>query len=110
MRFPTSSIILALSLILVGTASAQIDTATITGTVHDPSGAIVAGAQVTVTNTATNFSSTAVTNSEGLYRVQSLRPGAYKVEIAAAGFRRFIQDGIEVRGGDVAAINGKMEI
>src|SRR5689334_4327387 len=88
-------------------ASAQIDTATISGTVTDQTGAVVVDAKVTVTNASTNFVSNTVTNTEGLFRVQSLRPGVYRVETAASGFRKTIRDGIEVRGGDVAAVNFK---
>src|SRR5450756_2406999 len=89
---------------------AQLDTATITGTVSDSAGAMVANAEVTVTHTATNLQSVTQTNAEGLYRVQSLRPGAYRVAITAPGFRRLVRDGVEVRGGDVTAINGQLEL
>ncbi len=91
-------------------AYAQIDTATISGTVSDPSGAMIVDAKVVVTNTATNFTTNVATNADGLFRVQSLRPGAYRVEIMAAGFRRSVRDGVEVRGGDVAALNVKLEL
>jgi len=47
----------------------------ITGTVSDPSGAVVPGAKVTVSNTATNISTSAVTTSAGTYTVTDLIPG-----------------------------------
>jgi hypothetical protein len=106
----STTILLLASLVLTGMAFAQIDTATITGAVNDPAGAIIVDAKVTVTNTATNFASETLTNGEGLYRVQSLRPGTYRLEITASGFRRMVRDGVEVRGGDVVAINVKLEL
>jgi len=60
---------------------------TITGVATDPTGAIVPGAKVTATNTATNVSRETVTNSEGIYAFPSLVPGPYVVRIEASGFR-----------------------
>ena len=58
---------------------AQIDNGNITGRVTDPSGAAVVGAQVTLTQTETNFETPTVTNQEGIYRALSLKPGAYRI-------------------------------
>jgi len=89
---------------------AQISTGTITGTATDPSGAAIPNVKVTVVQTDTNFESRALTNSEGLYRVQSLQPGAYRVTFEASGFKRFVQAGIDLRVGDVLPVNGRMEV
>src|ERR1700677_272697 len=48
---------------------AQVDTGTISGAVHDPSGAVITDATITVTNTADGYISTATTNHDGLYTV-----------------------------------------
>src|SRR5262245_39811149 len=66
----------------------QSDRGTITGTVTDSTGAAVPGASVTVTNTATNTNSTAVTTNEGVYSIPALQPGAYRVRIEKSGFKR----------------------
>src|SRR5437660_2514031 len=58
----------------------------ITGTITDPSGAVVPGAKVTVTNTGTNISNTAITTSAGTYTITDLIPGTYKVRVEAPGF------------------------
>jgi hypothetical protein len=55
--------------------SGQVGTSTITGLVTDPSGAVVVGVDVTVVNAETNFTFTAKTNTDGLYRVPSLQAG-----------------------------------
>ncbi|MGQ9634693.1 MAG: carboxypeptidase-like regulatory domain-containing protein [Bryobacteraceae bacterium] len=77
-----------LLVLLAVPAMAQLDTGTITGRVTDPTGAVIAGAQVLVVRTDTNFEYPTQTNNEGLYRVQALRPGPYRVEVSASGFKK----------------------
>ena len=86
------------------------DTGTLTGTVTDSSSAVVANAQVTVTNAATNFETSTVTNSEGIYRIPFLRPGTYRVRITASGFKTVVRDNVELRVGATLPINGVMEV
>ena len=76
----------AVLLIAIVPALAQ-DTATLTGTVTDSTGAVVANAKVTATNVATNFDTDTTTNTEGLYRLPFLRPGDYRVRVQAPGFK-----------------------
>src|ERR1700722_17482748 len=64
-------------------------TGSILGVVHDPSQAVVKGAQVTVTNTQTNLSQQTVTASDGSYRFLALPVGSYKVNVTIAGFQQF---------------------
>lgn len=63
----------------------------ITGTVTDPSGAVIAGAKVTVKQTTTSIVRTGTTNSNGLFNFQSLPPSAYTVSVEATGFKGFTQ-------------------
>src|SRR5262245_7120684 len=86
------------------------DIATLTGTVTDSTGAVVAGAQVTAVNLATNFETTTETNSEGIYRITFLRPGDYRVRITASGFKSFVRENIELRVGATLPINAVMEV
>jgi hypothetical protein len=74
-------------LLLAPLGHGQVINATLTGTVSDPSGALVPGTDITVTNTATGVISTAVTNESGSYRFPSLQPGAYEVKASLPGFR-----------------------
>src|SRR5215467_12067377 len=83
---------------------AQVNTGTITGTATDPSGAAVPNVRVTVVQTDTNFESRAVTNSEGLYRVQSLQPGSYRVTFEGEGFKRVVRTGLDLHTGDVVPV------
>src|SRR5258708_8430621 len=90
-------IISAACLLLAVSALPQgIATGSISGTVADPSGAMVPGAKVTATNAATNTASSAQTNNEGAFALRSLPPGTYKVTIESPNFRTVILDKIEV--------------
>src|SRR5215831_12236153 len=71
-------------------------TATINGTVHDPSGAVLPGVEVTATQTSTNVSRQAVSDERGNFVLPNLPIGPYKVEAALPGFRTFVQTGIEL--------------
>jgi hypothetical protein len=64
-------------------------TASLSGTVSDPSGAVVPNAQVTVHSLATGEDRVVVTDSAGLYVVPSLQPGDYKVRATATGFSAY---------------------
>jgi hypothetical protein len=65
---------------------AQTVTGSVRGTITDPSGAIIAGATVTVKNTATGDNTKAITNGAGEYSVRFLQIGQYKLSVEAAGF------------------------
>jgi Carboxypeptidase regulatory-like domain/TonB dependent receptor len=78
-----------LALLLGGfvTASAQVTgVATLQGVVTDDSGAVVAGAEVAVTNIETGVTVKAIANEDGLYRVPALNPGRYSIEARGRGF------------------------
>jgi hypothetical protein len=89
---------------------AQIDNGNITGRVTDPSGAAIVAAQVTVTQTETNFETVTATNEEGLYRALNLRPGPYRVTVVAQGFKRLVRDSIDLRVGQTLAIDASLVI
>ncbi len=87
------SLKLALVLLLViGVGSASplwaqsASSGTVAGTITDPSGAVVAGATVSLTDTATNVSRAATTNATGRYYYGDVKPGTYTVTVAKAGF------------------------
>ena len=64
----------------------------ITGTVTDPSGAVVVGAQVKVTQKNTSVVSTATTNSSGQFNFPALPPAEYTVSVTSQGFKQYVQD------------------
>ncbi|HXQ36332.1 MAG TPA: carboxypeptidase-like regulatory domain-containing protein, partial [Anaerolineales bacterium] len=75
---------------------AQLDTGGITGTVTDPSGAVVPGAHVTLTNTDTSVAQTMPTTSTGTYSFSGVRPGAYSLTVEASGFEKYLAEGIQI--------------
>jgi hypothetical protein len=75
-------------LLLASTVSAQVDRATLTGTVKDSSAAVVPGATVTARNVATNVPSPVVTDAQGNYLIGNLIPGSYTVEVELVGFQK----------------------
>src|SRR6476646_4333072 len=107
-RFVTLGLMAAA--VLLSTLSAQVDTGTITGRVTDPTGAAIPGVQVSLVQTETNFRFSALTNADGIYRVQSLQPGTYRITFEAAGFKRGVQEAVELRVGDVRALDATMEV
>ena len=84
---------LLLGLLLVpGVAWAQ-DTATLTGTVRDISGAVVPNADVSIKNTATGIVRAVKSNSAGEYVAAALAPGQYNITVSVAGFRNIKRRG-----------------
>ena len=84
--------------------------AEITGTVADQSGAVIAGAKVTVTNQATNTVREVETGETGNYTVPFLTPGIYNVRAELEGFSTATRTGVELQVGTAARINFAMEI
>ena len=78
---------------------AQVDTGSITGTVKDPSGAVIGGAKVTLTNAGTGAALTTTTDSDGTYKFSPVRIGAYKIDTSAQGFQTVTQTGVTVNVG-----------
>jgi hypothetical protein len=74
-------------------ASAQ-ENAELTGTVKDPSGAVVANANVTLTDAATGEVRTGTTNGDGLYDFPALHIGSYNMKVTAGGFEAYVKTGI----------------
>ncbi len=78
---------------------------TIVGTVSDNSGAVVTGAEVEVTNTATGLSNRTQTTSAGDFSVPFLQPGTYRVSVNAAGFQKSVVDNIGLVVGQHARVD-----
>ncbi len=72
-------------------ASAQIGNASLGGTVTDPSGGVIAGAELTLTSQATGFEAKAVSNERGEYTFRNLTPGTYDLKVVKTGFQNYIQ-------------------
>jgi hypothetical protein len=82
-----SLLLLGIILILSSVSSAQVDTASVSGVITDQSGGIVIGAEVHVTNSDTNITSTGISNQSGVFLVTGLRPGRYRIRVEKEGFK-----------------------
>lgn len=82
----------------------------ITGVVADPSGAIMVGANVTVTNPQTGFTRTAATNSSGNYTFPALQPGLYSVRVEMQGFQSEVRSGVELQVQQTARIDFQLRV
>src|SRR5436189_1020994 len=71
----------------------------VSGTVKDDSGAVVPGVEITVTQTETGARRTAMTDETGFYILPNLPLGPYRLEASKAGFRSYVQTGIELQVG-----------
>src|SRR5262245_20084369 len=76
--------------------SAQYTTASLGGTVQDPSGAMLTGAQVTVRNTDTGFTQTTQTDASGAFLFSRLPIGNYELRAERTGFSTYQQTGIRL--------------
>src|SRR3712207_2811409 len=92
---------------LCATAFAQ-GTSSLTGTVTDPNGAVVSGANVTATNVATNVSTTTQTTESGLYRFPTLPVGNYTLKVAAAGSSTAQLEQVVLTGGQTVTEDIKL--
>ena len=82
-----------------GVCFGQLDRASLSGTITDPSGAVVPGAQVTALQTSTQASSSTVTNDSGVYNFIGLPIGDYSVTAEITGFSKMVQTGVVLRTG-----------
>ncbi len=96
--------------LLAAAVYGQTITGTITGTVADPSGALIPGAKITATSRATNLTYSAESNSAGVYNLLFLPIGSYSLGVEAAGFRRVVLGPFQLETGQVARVDVNMEV
>ncbi|HEY6342852.1 MAG TPA: carboxypeptidase regulatory-like domain-containing protein [Bryobacteraceae bacterium] len=89
MNFRSVAVVYTLALICAPTSPAQSTFGSFVGTVHDPSGAVIADCVVMLTNTGTAAQRSTVTDKEGAYTLVNLEPGTYQIVIEAPGFQPF---------------------
>lgn len=100
-----------LCLAFAGGALAQVNpTGTLTGTVLDSQGAAVVGANVTVTDQATNSATNTQTGADGHFSVPNLNSGNYSVAVSMAGFKKAVYRDIKILSGQTYDLAAKMEV
>src|SRR5579871_738133 len=101
------------TLLLIGCGVWQLHaqtTAQITGTITDAQGAAVPGASVVVTSVDTGISQTSKTSSLGVYIVSLLKPGSYRIDVTAQGFRPLTRTGVVLEVAQTATLDLKLQV
>jgi hypothetical protein len=111
-RLSFRAAILLVSTVLTGPGllTAQSDRGTITGAVADPAGALVPGVLLTLQNTETGAIYETKTTETGNYTLPSLPAGTYELEVTAAGFIKYIQEGIRIQVATIERIDVALKL
>ncbi|NWG12853.1 MAG: TonB-dependent receptor [Acidobacteria bacterium] len=102
--------LLCLSLLLAGTVWGQVYSGSLTGVVTDPSGAVIPGAKVTLTDVGRNIEFPAVTDSVGRYVIRALPPSTYRLRVEVSGFNTYVQDNIVLAVNQSTSIDVRLQV
>lgn len=102
-----SALVLLLSVVPL---LAQSDRGTITGTVTDPSGAVIVGANITATNKSTGVSTRVATTTAGTFTIPSLQVGPYEISVEHSGFKKFVRSGIVLEVGQTIRVEAALQL
>src|SRR3989442_13329999 len=97
-------------LLLAGAAQAQQFTGTINGTVRDAAGAVIPGAEVSITNASTNEIRTLITRDDGTYTAPLLKPGNYRVAARLLGFKTATIEAVKLDVQQVRTVDLTLEL
>jgi len=92
------------------TVFAQSDRGTVTGTIADPAGAVVAGARIEAKNTATGASYEVASSATGNYTLSQLPAGNYELSIAVAGFKKYVRQNVPVQVAGTLRVDVVLEV
>jgi hypothetical protein len=106
----TMTIAVLLGFALPARVSAQMVGATISGTVVDPSGAVVPSVKIVVKNASTGSVANAATNSVGVFNAPNLPPGTYELTVSATGFSTLVRKAITVTVGQELVLNLTLQV
>ena len=106
---PLNSIILALAALFISTL-ARAQTASVTGTITDASGAVIPGATVKAHNSGTGAERAVTAGETGVYRIPNLPPGHYVISVENEGFATFRVTNVELTVDQVLTLDAKLEV
>jgi hypothetical protein len=96
--------------VLVVSAFAQTETATVSGRMTDTDGRVIPDVQIELANTETNVVVTAKTNAEGLYVIANVHPGVYGLRVAKNGFKKIVKTGLVLHVQDRVEENFSLQV
>lgn len=105
-----SASIIPLLVAISAYGQADVATATLTGTVTDPSGAVVPGAKITISQPDRGFQKTVVSDNAGAYQIPLLPPGVYQLETEAQGFSKTVATRLELTIGQTLVYNISLRV
>ncbi|MGE0128293.1 MAG: TonB-dependent receptor [Blastocatellales bacterium] len=108
-RFYAACLFVAVLLLLAPSAFTQTGLGTVTGTARDSQKAVISGANITLTHTATSIARKAVTNNDGIYYFNSVPIGAYTLVIEAPGFKKW-ESNLTVEVGQQAKVDAELAV
>jgi outer membrane receptor protein involved in Fe transport len=91
-------------------AHAQTSRGTVTGTVLDPTGAVIGGARVTLTGVDTGAKLSTVSNDAGVYRFDAVDLGAYELQVQHSGFRTYVGVGVNVEANRTTTVDPRLDV
>jgi hypothetical protein len=94
----------------VAAFSQQAANATLSGTISDPLGAVIAGAKITATQLATGIKRDTVTNDHGLYVFSNMAPGDYELRIEVKGFATKVSKAVPLNVGQTVTFNASLDV
>src|SRR5215471_9600204 len=103
-------LLILVSCLLSAPAFAQLNNATLTGTVADATKAVLPGVTITATNSATGVALTNVSNEAGAYSIQSLLPGTYTITAELPGFQKESYTNVQLGNGVTVRLNFTMNV
>ena len=110
-KFVGLTLFLSLALFLCTYSThAQATGATLSGTVTDPSGSVIAGAEVAIKNLGTGIVRTVTTDSVGLYSAPNLIPGNYEITVSSPGFSKAVESNLTLSVGQQQTLNLTMKV
>ena len=101
---------IAAAFALAMTAHGQTSRGTVSGTILDASGAVVAGARVVLTGAETGARRSALSNEAGIYRFDAVDLGMYELGVTHPGFRPFLSSGVNVEANRVTMFDPRLEV
>jgi hypothetical protein len=104
------SIVALIFLLAPASGRAQLATAELNGRVIDSSGAVLPGATVTVTQTATGLVRSVVTDGTGSYLISNLPTGPYRLDVSLQGFKSYVQTGLVLQVGATPTVNAVLDL
>src|SRR5215510_16523617 len=110
MNHTTATLTLLLLMVFPFAAHAQTSRGTVTGTVLDPSGAVIGGAHVTLTGIDTGVRLSTGSNEAGVYRFDAVDLGGYDLTVEHPGFRTYSAMGINVQANRVTTLNPSLDV